>query len=95
MTNYLGGAGNDILIYDLADQKIDGGDGTDVLRTDEAALGLLNSVGVQPTQPPVSPWLRLSPLSRILKISRCCSSPMMRKAIQPKADFLTSTLKTS
>ena len=43
----LGGAGNDILIYDTADQKIDGGDGTDVLRTDEAALGLLNSVGVQ------------------------------------------------
>jgi Ca2+-binding RTX toxin-like protein len=33
-----GGAGNDILIYDLADQKIDGGDGFDLLRTDEAAL---------------------------------------------------------
>ena len=43
----LGGAGNDILIYDTADQKIDGGDGTDVLRTDEAALGLLNNVGVE------------------------------------------------
>ena len=43
----LGGAGNDILIYDTADQKIDGGNGTDVLRTDEAALGLLNNVGVQ------------------------------------------------
>ena len=42
----LGGDGNDILIYDPADQKIDGGDGTDVLRTDEAALGLLNNVGV-------------------------------------------------
>ena len=42
----LGGAGNDILIYDLARQKIDGGAGTDVLRTDEAALGLLNNVGV-------------------------------------------------
>ena len=42
----LGGAGNDILIYDLDDQKIDGGDGTDVLRTDEAAFGLLNNVGV-------------------------------------------------
>ena len=42
----LGGAGNDILIYDPDDQKIDGGDGTDVLRSDEAALGLLNNVGV-------------------------------------------------
>ena len=46
MTHLLGGDGNDILIYDLADQKIDGGDGTDVLRTDEAAFGLLNNVGV-------------------------------------------------
>ena len=46
MTQLLGGAGNDILIYDLDDQKIDGGDGTDVLRTDEAAFGLLNNVGV-------------------------------------------------
>ena len=43
---FLGGAGNDILIYDPLDQKIDGGAGTDVLRTDEAALGLLNNVGV-------------------------------------------------
>ena len=42
-----GGDGNDILIYDPADQKIDGGAGIDVLRTDEAALGLLNNVGVQ------------------------------------------------
>ena len=42
----LGGAGNDILIYNLDDQKIDGGDGTDVLRSDEAAFGLLNNVGV-------------------------------------------------
>ena len=42
----VGGAGNDILIYDLDDQKIDGGDGTDVLRTDEAGFGLLNNVGV-------------------------------------------------
>ena len=42
----LGGDGNDILIYDSADQKIDGGGGTDVLRTDEAAFGLLNNVGV-------------------------------------------------
>ena len=42
-----GGDGNDILIYDSADQKIDGGAGIDVLRTDEAALGLLNNVGVQ------------------------------------------------
>ena len=42
-----GGDGNDILIYDSADQKIDGGAGTDVLRTDEAALGLLNNVGVE------------------------------------------------
>ena len=41
-----GGAGNDILVYDTADQKIDGGDGFDLLRTDEAALGLLNNVGV-------------------------------------------------
>ena len=64
----LGGAGNDILIYDLADQKIDGGSGTDVLRTDEAAFGLLNTRALQPTQPPVSPWLKLSPLSRILKM---------------------------
>src|SRR6185312_14057223 len=40
------GIGNDILIYGSANQKIDGGDGTDVLRTDEAALGLLNNVGV-------------------------------------------------
>ena len=46
MTQLLGGAGNDILIYNLDDQKIDGGDGTDVLRTDEAAFGLLNNVGV-------------------------------------------------
>ena len=43
---FLGGAGNDVLIYDPLDQKIDGGTGTDVLRTDEAALGLLNNVGV-------------------------------------------------
>jgi Ca2+-binding RTX toxin-like protein len=43
---YNAGAGNDILIYDPADQKIDGGAGTDVLRSDEAALGLLNNVGV-------------------------------------------------
>ena len=42
----LGGAGNDVLIYDPLDHKIDGGAGTDVLRTDEAALGLLNTVGV-------------------------------------------------
>ena len=41
-----GGDGNDILIYDSVSQKIDGGHGTDVLRTDEAALGLLNNVGV-------------------------------------------------
>jgi Ca2+-binding RTX toxin-like protein len=43
---YNAGAGNDILIYDPLDQKIDGGDGTDVLRSDEAAFGLLNNVGV-------------------------------------------------
>jgi plastocyanin len=43
---YLAGAGNDILIYDPVDQKIDGGGGTDVLRSDEAAFGLLNNVGV-------------------------------------------------
>ena len=43
---YIGGAGNDILIYDPVDQKMDGGSGTDVLRTDEAAFGLLNNVGV-------------------------------------------------
>jgi hypothetical protein len=43
----LGGDGNDILVYDLADQKIDGGGGTDVLRIDQAALGLLNNVGVK------------------------------------------------
>ena len=42
-----GGDGNDILIYDPADQKIDGGGGIDVLRTDEAAFGLLNNVGVE------------------------------------------------
>ena len=42
----LGNAGNDILIYNLDDQKIDGGDGTDVLRSDEAAFGLLDNVGV-------------------------------------------------
>ena len=41
-----GGDGNDVLIYDATDQKIDGGGGTDVARTDEAALGLLNNVGV-------------------------------------------------
>ena len=41
-----GGDGNDVLIYDSVSQKIDGGQGTDVLRTDEAALGLLNNVGV-------------------------------------------------
>ena len=41
-----GGDGNDVLIYDATDQKIDGGSGTDVGRTDEAALGLLNNVGV-------------------------------------------------
>ena len=41
-----GGDGNDILIYDLDNQKMDGGGGTDVLRTDEAALGFLNNVGV-------------------------------------------------
>ena len=46
MTHYIGGAGNDILIYDPVDQKMDGGGGTDVLRSDEAALGLLNNVGV-------------------------------------------------
>ena len=43
---YIGGAGNDILIYDPVDQKMDGGGGIDVLRTDEAAFGLLNNVGV-------------------------------------------------
>ncbi len=43
---YVGGAGNDILIYDPVDQKMDGGGGIDVLRTDEAAFGLLNNVGV-------------------------------------------------
>ena len=43
----LGGAGNDILIYDSESQKIDGGSGTDVLRSDEAAFGLLNNVGVE------------------------------------------------
>jgi hypothetical protein len=42
----IGGTGNDILVYDPVDQKIDGGDGFDLLRTDEAALGLLNNVGV-------------------------------------------------
>ena len=47
MTQLPGGDGNDILIYNSADQKIDGGDGTDVLRSDEAALGLLNNVGVE------------------------------------------------
>ena len=43
---YSGGDGNDILIYGLENQKMDGGGGTDVLRTDEAAFGLLNNVGV-------------------------------------------------
>ena len=46
MTHFSAATGNDILIYDPVDQKIDGGDGTDVLRSDEAALGLLNNVGV-------------------------------------------------
>ena len=41
-----GSDGNDILIYDPVDQKIDGGDGFDVLRIDQAAFGLLNGVGV-------------------------------------------------
>ena len=43
----LGNDGNDILIYNLESQKIDGGAGTDVLRSDEAAFGLLNNVGVE------------------------------------------------
>ena len=41
-----GSGGNDILIYDPVDTKVDGGDGFDVLRVDQAAFGLLNGVGV-------------------------------------------------
>ena len=41
-----GADGNDILIYDPVDQKVDGGDGFDVLRIDQAAFGLFNGVGV-------------------------------------------------
>ena len=63
-----GGDGNDILIYDSAGQKIDGGEGTDVLRSDEAALGLLNNVGVATDAATGFYVVEVVPLSRILKI---------------------------
>ena len=68
MTQLLGGAGNDILIYDPDDQKIDGGDGIDVLRSDEAAFGLLNNVGVTTDAATGFSVVEVVPLSRILKI---------------------------
>ena len=63
----LGGAGNDILIYDPDDQKIDGGGGTDVLRTDEAAFGLLNNVGVTTDAATGFPVVEVVPFKQNIK----------------------------
>jgi hypothetical protein len=41
----LGGAGNDILVFDPLDALIDGGSGADVLRIDQGALFLFNNPG--------------------------------------------------
>ncbi|MCM2297690.1 hypothetical protein, partial [Rhodoferax sp.] len=41
-----GAGGNDMLVYDLADFKLDGGTGDDVLRIDDGALALFNTVGL-------------------------------------------------
>ena len=63
----LGGIGNDILIYDSENQKIDGGDGTDVLRTDEAAFGLLNNVGVKTDAATGFPVVEVVPFKQNIK----------------------------
>ena len=63
----LGGAGNDVLIYDSLEQKIDGEGGTDVLCTDEAAVGLLNNVGVAIESATGFSVVEVAPLNKISK----------------------------